>query len=176
MSGPEIPQLPFISGRCCGCEAPPLRPPALLNRPLNRSASAGHTLCNDLLPDEVMPLQLEDAPEPSREEQVRVQSGARGFGPGAWQERAASRIGPGGGGAGPGGLSAVARCCVSFDVSVAGGEDLGLQRGYRSPRVMLGARRAPRPFSPRKLQRKQLQLQRNGISLHRICDARAGSV
>ncbi|GLC36386.1 Ribonuclease P protein subunit p40 [Pleodorina starrii] len=29
-----------------------------------------HTLCNDLLPDEVMPLQLEDAPLPSLEEQV----------------------------------------------------------------------------------------------------------
>ncbi|GIL50562.1 hypothetical protein Vafri_6723 [Volvox africanus] len=31
----------------------------------------GHTLCNDLLPDEVMPLVLEDAPLPSREEQER---------------------------------------------------------------------------------------------------------
>ncbi|GLC65703.1 hypothetical protein PLESTF_000330900 [Pleodorina starrii] len=30
-----------------------------------------HTLCNDLLPDEVMPLQLEDAPLPSLEEQER---------------------------------------------------------------------------------------------------------
>ncbi|GIM09142.1 hypothetical protein Vretimale_12999 [Volvox reticuliferus] len=31
----------------------------------------GHTLCNDLLPDEAMPLMLEDAPLPSREEQER---------------------------------------------------------------------------------------------------------
>ncbi|EFJ44567.1 hypothetical protein VOLCADRAFT_118706 [Volvox carteri f. nagariensis] len=31
----------------------------------------GHTLCNDLLPDEVMPLQLVDEPLPSREEQDR---------------------------------------------------------------------------------------------------------
>ncbi|GLI60808.1 hypothetical protein VaNZ11_002914, partial [Volvox africanus] len=31
----------------------------------------GHTICNDLLPDEVMPLVLEDAPLPSRAEQER---------------------------------------------------------------------------------------------------------